>query len=250
MILGERVFVPRAVMAEDIYFSNLQERHLYDGLEEDICTGEELLIPGPAGDLETLTSCPASWENHRPIAVICHPHPLYGGSMKNKVVHILANTFNDMGLLSVTFNFRGVGKSRGRFAHGEGEVEDLLSVVKYLRERYDDAPIWLAGFSFGAFVAFQGHQRAHVERLLLVAPPVSMFEFSQGIHVKVPWMVIQGGKDEITFAPDVSKWVHRQANRPEYHWMAEADHFFHGRLNRIRDAVTASWMEAARAFDI
>ena len=93
-------------MADDFYFSELQERHLYDGLEEDVCSGEELLIDGPAGPIEVLTSCPECYEDSRPIAIICHPHPLYGGSMKNKVVHILSETFNGMGLLSITFNFQ------------------------------------------------------------------------------------------------------------------------------------------------
>ncbi|SCZ61371.1 alpha/beta hydrolase [Thiohalomonas denitrificans] len=228
-------------MADDFYFSELQERHLYDGLEEDVCSGEELLIDGPAGPLEVLTSCPDCYEDTRPIAVICHPHPLYGGSMKNKVVHILSETFNDMGLLSVTFNFRGVGKSEGRFDHGRGETGDMLAVVRYFRERYPRAPLWLAGFSFGAYVAVRGHREAGAERLLLVAPPVNMFDFSDVPTVEVPWMVVQGGRDDITEPRQVSKWVHDQPARPEYRWMADADHFFHGRLNRLRDAVMNRW---------
>lgn len=230
--------------SDDIYYSELQARHLYDGMEEDLCTGEELLIPGPAGDIEVLTSCPECYAEESPIAVICHPHPLYGGSMRNKVVHILAETFNSMGLLSVTFNFRGVEKSSGRYAKGVGETEDLAAVVAYFRQRYPRAPLWLAGFSFGAYVALRGHSQVGAERLLLIAPPVTLFDFSELPEVTVPWMVIQGGRDEIIAPEQVSRWVAARSPRPVLRWMADADHFFHGRLNRVRDAVMTLWAEA------
>lgn len=231
-------------MSDDIYYSELQARHLYDGLEEDLCTGEELLIPGPAGDIEVLTSCPECYEEDRPLAVICHPHPLFGGTMRNKVVHILAETFNSMGLLSVTFNFRGVERSGGRYARGIGETEDLQAVVDYFRQRHPRAPLWLAGFSFGAYVALRGHQLVGAERLLLVAPPVSLFDFAELPEVDVPWMVIQGGRDEIIAPEQVSRWVTSRKHRPVFRWMADADHFFHGRLNRVRDSVISLWAEA------
>ena len=234
-------------MTDDFYFSELQSRHLYDGLEEDLCTGEQLLLSGPAGNIEALTSCPECYRETNPIAIVCHPHPLYGGSMTNKVVHILSETFNDMGLLSVTFNFRGVGRSQGRFDRGVGETEDLVAVAEWFRSRYPDAPLWLAGFSFGAYVATRGLARVGAERLLLVAPPVSMFDFDTLPRIEVPWMVIQGGKDDIVAPEAVSRWVHGQANRPDYRWMANADHFFHGRMNRLRDAVMEAWAGAARS---
>lgn len=228
-------------MVDDIYFSELHNRHLYDGLEEDICLGERMLIPGPAGEIEVLTAGPEQLDPALPIAVICHPHPLYGGSLTNKVVHILSEAFNDLGLLSISFNFRGVGRSGGRYGHGRGETDDLLAVVNWFRERFPEAPLWLSGFSFGAYVAARGHREAGAERLLLVAPPVTLFDFSEVPHIEVPWMVLQGGRDEIIEAQKVSAWVHTQDNRPDYRWMAEADHFFHGRLNRVRETVTGAW---------
>lgn len=228
-------------MAE--HYAELHNRHLYDGLEEDCCTGEELLIPGPAGDIEALTSCPDCYAGNRPMAIVCHPHPLYGGSMKNKVVHILSQTFNDMGLLSVTFNFRGVGKSAGQFDHGRGEQADLAAVAAFFRARHPQAPLWLAGFSFGAYVAARSLAEIGAERLLLVAPPVTMFDFGEVPPIEVPWMVVQGGQDEIVAPQAVSAWVTSQARHPDYRWMADADHFFHGRLNRLRDAVMESWGE-------
>lgn len=215
-------------------------------MPEDFCTGEALLIPGPAGDIDVLTACPDCYDATRPIAIISHPHPLYGGSMKNKVVYILAKTFNNMGLLSVSYNFRGVGRSAGSHDHGRGEVEDLLAVVAWFRERYPEAPLWLAGFSFGAYITQAAHVRAGADRVLLVAPPVSMYDFDEIPPIKeVPWMVIQGGKDEVIDPEAVSQWVSGQTNPPVYHWMADAGHFFHGRLNHVRDAVMAQWGEAA-----
>lgn len=231
---------------DDIYLQELRRRHRYDGLEEDICIGEELLIQGPAGAIEVLTSGPARFDPMLPIAIICHPHPLHGGSLANKVVHIMAESFNAMGLLSVSFNFRGVGRSEGRFNSGEGEVGDLLAVVDWFRGRYPEAPVWLAGFSFGAYVAARAHQSAGADRLLLVAPPVTLFDFSHVPEIAVPWMVIQGGRDEIIEPQAVAAWVHKRRLRPEYRWMADADHFFHGRMNRLRETITGAWQDAVR----
>lgn len=230
--------------SDDIYYSELQARHLYDGMEEDLCTGEELLIPGPAGNIEVLTSCPECYIGSSPIAVICHPHPLYGGNMRNKVVHILAESFNSMGLRAVTFNFRGVEKSTGRYDRGVGETEDLKAVVDYFRKRHPEAPLWLAGFSFGAYVALRAHQQLDAERLLLVAPPVGLFDFDDLPEVTIPWMVIQGGKDEVVAPAAVSSWLQQRRHRPVLRWMADADHFFHGRLNRLRESVVKLWSDA------
>ena len=117
-------------------------------------------------------------------------------------------------------------------------------MVQWLRQRHPQAPLWLAGFSFGAYVAVRSVAQAGAERLLLVAPPVGMFYFKDIAPIDIPWMVIQGGQDEIIQAQAVSTWVHQQRRRPDYRWMADADHFFHGRLNRIREAVMATWQTA------
>lgn len=222
--------------------------HLYDGLQDYPCTGENFLIQGPAGVLEALTVVPAGYEMDNdlenqttPIAVICHPHPLHGGTMSNKVVHIIAASFADMGIPTLRFNFRGVGHSQGRFDHGRGEVEDLITVIDWFKQRHPGAPLWLAGFSFGAFVAYQAQDRVDTERLLLIAPPITMYDFSVVGPVTIPWMVFQGGKDDLVPAQDVSVWVHKQPNPPQYEWIGDADHFFHRRLNRIRDSIKQAW---------
>lgn len=228
-------------MSIDFNDNSRPELHLYDGMEEGPCLGENFLIPGPTGGLEAVMACPEGWEANTPIAVICHPHPLYGGSMANKVVHMVANTFGEMGLPTLRFNFRGVEHSQGRFDQGRGEVEDLVSVCQWFKQRYPESPLWLAGFSFGSFVAFQAHDRVQAERLLLIAPPVTMYEFNAGVEIHIPWMVIQGGKDEIVAPEKVSAWVHRLGSSVSYQWLGDADHFFHGRLNHIREAIKQHW---------
>ncbi|WP_455206218.1 alpha/beta hydrolase [Kaarinaea lacus] len=217
------------------------ELHLYDGLEEVPCSGENFLIPGPTGVLEALLMQPESFSEGDPIAVICHPHPLHGGTMANKVVHIVADSLNKLGMTTLRFNFRGVGHSAGRYDNGVGEVDDLVAVVNWFKERYPKSPLWLAGFSFGSFVAFSAHEKVQAARLLLVAPPVGRFPFNPDQCVDIPWMVIQGGKDDVVSPQEVSVWVHRCRNRPHYEWFADADHFFHGRLNRIRQAIIEQW---------
>lgn len=231
-------------MATDFTESQHPELHLYDGLEEIPDSGENFLIPGPQGGLEALLAQPDDFQQGNPIAVICHPHPLYGGTMANKVVHIIADAFNRLGVATVRFNFRGVGHSAGRYDNGNGEIDDLAAVVNWFKERYSGSPLWLAGFSFGSFVAFSGHQQVDAERLLLVAPPVGRFPFDPGQCVNIPWMVIQGGKDDVVSPQDVSVWVQRCQNAPRYEWLADADHFFHGQLIRIRETIMEQWGDA------
>jgi alpha/beta superfamily hydrolase len=179
-----------------------------------------------------------------PIAVVCHPHPLHGGALTNKVAHTVAKAFAEMGVTTLRFNFRGVGQSEGGFDHGIGEVGDLLAAVEWLRARYPEAPLWLAGFSFGAFVALSAQARAQADRLLLVAPPVAMFDFPAEGGVGIPWMVVQGNEDEIVAPAQVSAWVQQQANAPEYVWMEGVGHFFHGRLVELKQQIHHAWMGA------
>jgi len=135
--------------------------------------GEEIfLLPGPAGDLEVLTTSPAE---AKAVAIICHPHPLFSGTMHNKVVSTLAKTCQELGLRTVRFNFRGVGKSTGTFAEGVGEADDLFAIIQWVQHVCPAEKIWLAGFSFGAAVSIYAATKIHVEKLISIAPPVSRF---------------------------------------------------------------------------
>lgn len=210
--------------------------------ETEVTTSDtKLLLDGPAGVIEAQITYPKDYQQGAPVAVICHPHPLYGGSMSNKVVFMISRSFIDMGVATLRFNFRGVGKSQGSFDEGRGESGDLQMVVDWFRQRHPDSPVWLAGFSFGAYVTARACEAIVPERLLLVAPPVTMFDFASIPDIRVPYMVVQGGKDEIINPEAVGEWVVAQPQRPVYHWMADASHFFHGRLTGLRSAILGSW---------
>ena len=212
-----------------------------NNLEFDQQNSATTLMQGLAGDIETVITQPQSLTESTPIVVISHPHPLYGGTMTNKVVHILAKSFSDLGAITVRFNFRGVGKSAGEYDHGIGEAGDLQAIVAELRQWQPQAPIWLAGFSFGAYVTTRAQEVIKAEKLLLVAPPVNMYAFDDIAEITIPWIVIQGGQDEVIDASAVKDWVSQRPNQPQLIWMEEAGHFFHGRLNDVKEALLQSW---------
>lgn len=198
-------------------------------------------ITGAAGDIEVLITVPKELTESTPIAVISHPHPLYGGSMTNKVVHILAKSFMELDAITVRFNFRGVGKSTGQYDEGIGEAEDLQLIVAELKKWRTQAPIWLAGFSFGAYVTTRAQAQIQSEKLLLVAPPVSMYPFDELAEIEVPYIVIQGGQDEVIDANAVKNWASARSNQPKLIWMEEAGHFFHGKLIEVKKALLKIW---------
>jgi alpha/beta superfamily hydrolase len=195
-----------------------------------------LSLPGPAGALEALTACP-----EQPVpatAVVCHPHPLQGGSMQNKVVHTLARAFGELGLRTLRFNFRGVGASEGAHAGGVGETEDVLAVLDWVRARRPRDQLWLAGFSFGAFMALRAAAQFPVAQLILVAPPVNFYpELGPPPGPRVPTLVLQGEDDDVVQASEVRAWIERLPLRPRLRTFPGVGHFFHGRLNDLRTAV-------------
>src|ERR1041384_971891 len=131
---------------------------------------ERVTLAGPAGDIEARIETPHDLAEIKAFGVICHPHPLFGGTLDNKVVYTLARSFHDLGMPTIRFNFRGVGKSWGSFADGVGETEDALAVIAAGREKWPGAELWLAGFSFGGAVAIRVAASANPARLVTVAP--------------------------------------------------------------------------------
>jgi uncharacterized protein len=196
---------------------------------------KSITLTGPAGALEAVTLCPA----HAAVAtaVILHPHPLHGGTMQNKVVHTLARAFAELGVASVRFNFRGVGASAGRFAHGEGETEDALAVIAWVRRQRPGSPIWLAGFSFGAYIALRAAATAQVDGLITVAPAVHLYDFSRLSLPQCPWLLIQGEADEVVPVDSVRAWLTSLAPQPQTLFLPDTGHFFHGRLNDLKAAL-------------
>ena len=194
------------------------------------------MVAGPAGALQVLVEVPSGFDG-RGVAVVCHPHPLHGGTMQNKVVHMTARALQERGLATVRFNFRGVGASAGSFDDGRGETDDALAVVDWAMARWPGAALTLAGFSFGAFVAFQVASRRKVERLLTIAPPVRRFDFDLYPAPTVPWTVIQGDRDELVEYAAVVAWAGAAKPAPRLVTLQGAEHFFHGRLNELMAAV-------------
>jgi len=198
-----------------------------------------IFLNGAVGKLETLTSMPASICKD-PIVVICHPHPLFGGTMHNKVVYTIARAFKELQIRTVRFNFRGVGTSTGEYAHGIGETEDLLAILQWIKQVSPAAPIWLAGFSFGSYVAARAAKVWPIAQLISVAPPIQNFDFKALPPFTCPWLVIQGERDEVVAPESVFAWLDNLVdaeNPPHIIRMAESSHFFHGKLVELRQIL-------------
>lgn len=191
---------------------------------------------GPAGLLEAVWSnapCAPNGSEPPTIAVICHPHSLHGGNLNNKITHTLARSFCELGAQSVRFNFRGAGRSEGRYDGGLGETEDLLAVIRDVRAQHPDCALWLAGFSFGAYVALRAAQHVNADRLITIAPPVNLYDFGDLAAPDCPWLLIQGTDDEVVPARDVARWACRLCPAPESVFLDGVDHYFHGKLNLL-----------------
>ncbi|MFO7304770.1 MAG: alpha/beta hydrolase [Gammaproteobacteria bacterium] len=203
-------------------------------------TTETSFIPGPAGPLEALINAVENGGTTE-VAVVCHPHPLHGGTMTNKVAHMLAKSFNVVGITAIRFNFRGVGRSAGTYADGIGETDDALAVIEWARQRWPDAAVSLAGFSFGGAVAIRAASLSDPARLITAAPAVDRVHVPLAQLPRCPWLVIQGDEDEIVAADVVQSWIQKLPIVPELALLRGVGHFFHGRLNELQDTVTA-WL--------
>ena len=197
---------------------------------------ERIAIPGPAGPLEAVLEEPANHQGAR-FGVVCHPHPLGGGTLDNKVVHTVARTMQEFGLPTLRFNFRGVGASPGTFDDGVGETDDAQAVIDWGRARWPHAALWLAGFSFGAYVALRVSERRRPQRLITVAPPVQRFQFAALRVPDCPWLIVQGDEDEIVDCGAVAEWARSLSPPPQVAILHGASHFFHGRLQDVKDAI-------------
>jgi alpha/beta superfamily hydrolase len=197
---------------------------------------ERLSIDGPSGALEVLREEPVEQARIARFGVVCHPHPLYGGTLDNKVAHTLAHAVLELGIPALRFNFRGVGASAGHFDDGRGEVDDALAVLEWGSGRWPQAVPWLLGFSFGAVVAIRAAVRANPERVVAVAPAVDRFAADEAVP-RCPWLIVQGDADEVVDPQAVQSWAARVAPAPTVAVLPGASHFFHGRLLELREAV-------------
>ena len=198
---------------------------------------EKLFIDGPAGRLQAVYELPGDAEPSAAV-VVCHPHPLHGGTLHNKVAHTLARAFVRLGFAALRFNFRGVEESDGRYDEARGELDDALAALDWLQARHPDRPPWIAGFSFGAAIAIRAAVARPVAGLVSVAPAVRRFAGGLDDQPRCPWLIIQGDEDELVTVDETVEWVNGLEPGPELRVINAAEHFFHGRLVELREAVT------------
>ena len=196
-----------------------------------------LLLDGPAGALEVAVD-----RSEAPplpaVAIICHPLPIEGGTMHNKVVTMLARSLRELGLDTVRFNFRGTGNSEGSFDEGVGETDDLRTVAAWVRAQRPEAALWLAGFSFGAYVSLRMAAELQPAMLVSIAPPVGRsWDFDTLVPPTCPWLVIQGEADEVVDPQAVFAWIDAMRDPPDLVRMPDTGHFFHRKLMDLRGAI-------------
>jgi uncharacterized protein len=199
-------------------------------------------ITGPAGAIEIATALPAQTPLF--LAIVCHPHSLFGGAMGNKVVTTVERTLRDLHSATVRFNFRGVGKSAGQFDHGLGECLDLTAAYQFARSYYPELPLLLAGFSFGSYVAARMANSLNAGQLILIAPPVQSWDFRALDAPRMPWCIVQGEQDEVVQASAVYQFASEQ--NPAHTTLLRlpnCTHFFHGKLAELRAALSAELAE-------
>ena len=211
---------------------------------------DALFLAGPAGRIEAALDAPEADVPARPLlAIVCHPLPTEGGTMHNKVVTMTARALRECGATTLRFNVRGVGQSEGRFDDGEGELADLRAVAAWARAEHPDKVLWLAGFSFGAWVSLRLANELQAAALVSIAPPVGRSWDFSGIDLPtVPWLVIQGDADEIVEPQAVYDWIASLPHPPQLVRMPDTSHFFHRKLMDLRGAVKNGmrhWLPAA-----
>ena len=201
----------------------------------------EIIINGPEGRVEArYLHAP---EPTAPIALMLHPHPQHGGTMNNKVVYALYQTFVARGFSTMRFNFRGVGRSQGTYSGGEGELSDAATALDWLQTYNPNAKYcWIAGFSFGAWIAFQLlMRRPEIDAFVAVAPPANMFDFSFLAPCPVSGLIVHGSENDIVPEQSASKLASKLAHQRDitvdFQLVRGADHFFKNELDEVGQRV-------------
>lgn len=193
-----------------------------------------MMLPAGEVNLEAV-----DWEpKHRPAkgaALLCHPHPLYGGTMNNRVIYRAAKGANDAGLVALRFNFRGVGKSTGSYDKGIGELKDVAFLLDWLQERYPTLPLAIIGFSFGAWVGLQaGCHDPRVRVLVGLGLPVNTYDFEFLVDNVKPSRYIVGTNDEFCARERMEELALRLPPPSVLTWVEGADHFFTNQIDVVR----------------
>ncbi len=198
---------------------------------------ERLEIPGPVGQLEALLE----WDPDRQArlaAVVCHPHPQHGGTLHNKVVYRAAKAAIQLGIATLRFNFRGVGRSQGEFAGGRGERDDLRAALDHLETRYPGTHTCVMGFSFGAWVGLEvGSGDSRASALVGIGVPTGSSDLGFLHSAPKPKLILQGTQDAFGPRAEVEELFASLTEPKQLRWVEDADHFFTGKLDEVQSAV-------------
>ena len=201
---------------------------------------ESLLLDGPAGKLESLLEEPEDREP-REAALVCHPHPLHGGTMHNKVVYRIARGLRRTGSVVLRFNYRGVNLSEGKYDLGDGETEDARAALQVLRGRYPGLPYSIAGFSFGSRIALRlGCELGDAKRLIAVGFPAKYRASSELGQCFTPRTFIHSTHDQFGSVEEMQAYFDSLKGEKELIWVEASDHFFAGALDQFEEAVMGS----------
>ena len=204
---------------------------------------KNLFLPGPAGGLEAVLWTPPARVQPRFAAVVCHPHPLFGGTMHNKVVYQTAKALDAHPAAVLRFNFRGTGLSEGGHDRGQGERGDVRAALHFLAENFAGLPLVLAGFSFGSWVGLRvGCEDARVKRLIGIGAPVNSSDFSYLESCPKPKLFVHGSEDEFGDISKLEKIVGGLPGENKLVVVSGVDHFFKGKIEELGKAV-AAWMD-------
>lgn len=200
-----------------------------------------LFLAGPTGKLEAILWSPS--DGSPPMAaLVCHPHPLFGGTMHNKVVYQAAKSLDALGLPVLRFNFRGTALSEGKHDRGEGERGDVRAALDFLTAEYPNVPLLLTGFSFGCWVGLRvGCEDARVTRLIGLGAPVNSADFSYLAHCAKPKLFVHGANDQFGDPAKLRSMVAALPGENKVVVVEDADHFFVGKLDQV-DAAITNWM--------
>ena len=203
---------------------------------------KSILVAGPEGPLEALLEEPENSSKIEMAAVICHPHPQYGGSMHNKVVYRMARSARAEGAAVLRFNYRGVGMSAGTYDAGRGEQDDLRAAIRYMLDRYPGKPIAVGGFSFGSRVSLRVCcVEPSVDRVVAVGTPVNTGDWGFLGQCGCPKRFIHSTSDEYGARPAMERVFELAAAPKNLTWIEAHDHFFSDGLETLEDALRKAW---------
>ncbi len=192
----------------------------------------------PAGPVQLEANLREPYGSQRGAVVVCHPHPVYGGTMDNRIVYRAAKAAAAAGFAALRFNFRGAGMSTGHFDQGVGEIEDVTAAIRWLEDKYPDLPLGLIGYSFGAWVGLQvAYKDPRVAGMVGLGLPLDLYEFEFLIENPKPALYIVGTKDEFCSPASLNRFARRLRPSSFVHQIDEADHFFSNEADIVQGLI-------------